>query len=46
MSNEIGTYWSELHPVNTNLDDHFFDQARQLDNEIFKVRGEHGPQYG
>lgn len=46
MGSDVGTYWSHYNPIDTDLDAHFFDQARHVDTEIFKARSEVGPQYG
>ena len=46
MASDVGTIWSELQPVDTNLTSHFFEQAAEVDDVIFAARETHGPQYG
>ena len=38
--------YSALRPIDTNITDHFFEQAAQIDNILFEERLENGPQYG
>ena len=46
MSTELGSLWSDMRPVETDLESHFFDQAGEVDDVIFETRKTHGPHYG
>ena len=41
-----GKLFSEYKPINTDTDDHFFNQSKQIDDIIFEQRNEVGAQYG